>query len=650
MSSRASTGGLLLALGVAFLLYLPGLSGPFVFDDIPNIVKNPSVLVEQWSAAALWEAAASYGSPDNLWQRPLSLLSFAGNHILAGLSPWWFKLTNLFLHLGNGLLLYALLSLWLRATVQGQDTPNAARWLALLVTAAWLFHPLNLTSVLYVVQRMTALATFFTLGGLCLYAWGRWRVIENRRGGFPILWLGLIGGTGLGGLAKENAVLLPILAFLSEWLLFRFRVAHSWQRRRLVWTFVLLLVLPAVLGLSVLFAELGRFLGGYANRPFTLEERLLTEGRVLWFYIRLLIVPSGSLLSLFHDDFPLSTGWLNPWTTAPAMLALARLLLLALLGRKRQPLMAFGLLFFLAGQSLESTFLPLELVHEHRNYLPGIGILLVLHAGLWSWKARWRGLPLGLLLAGLLLAHGAALTALRASLWANEFEWTLVNVFRHPLSARWHHMAGRLLSNASLQVEDPLAKRQGFARAREHFRIAADLNAYEGAGSRIAGMHLDTLIGRPPAAADLAKLRHLLARGPIAPIVTSSLVGWFGCAHQGRCTLAFDLAEAVIAEVLNSRVYSRTGKAKVLAAAAGYAQASGRTDRAIAYAEAAVGQDPRHLQHRLNLARLYVHVGRLEEAKPLLAVIAERDPHGRYAAERQALEAQIRSVPSPVWP
>jgi hypothetical protein len=54
------------------------------------------------------------------------------------------------------------------------------------------------------------------------------------------------------------------------------------------------------------------------------------------------------------------------------------LLILSILWRKRFPIVAFAVLWFLVGHSLESTVFPLEIIHEHRNYLPALGPLLAL--------------------------------------------------------------------------------------------------------------------------------------------------------------------------------------------------------------------------------------------------------------------------------
>src|SRR5688500_13964670 len=75
------------------LVYWPGLGGGFVFDDYPNIVQNGALHVT-WASTWLEWLAAVFSSPASELQRPLAMLTFAINHALTGLDPYWMKLTN----------------------------------------------------------------------------------------------------------------------------------------------------------------------------------------------------------------------------------------------------------------------------------------------------------------------------------------------------------------------------------------------------------------------------------------------------------------------------------------------------------------------------------------------------------------------------
>ena len=92
---------LAVALVATFFVYQRGLSGPFLFDDGPNIVRNANLAIHDLSPASLTQAAWSGHSGPLL--RPLSMMSFAANYYATGLDPYYFKLTNLVIHLFNGL-------------------------------------------------------------------------------------------------------------------------------------------------------------------------------------------------------------------------------------------------------------------------------------------------------------------------------------------------------------------------------------------------------------------------------------------------------------------------------------------------------------------------------------------------------------------
>ena len=93
-----------LGLALAWLVYAPGLTGGFIFDDFPNVVDNAGVHPSQASVGSLVRAALS--SPASDFKRPLASLSFAANYLVTGLDPMPMKATNLVIHLLNGWLLY----------------------------------------------------------------------------------------------------------------------------------------------------------------------------------------------------------------------------------------------------------------------------------------------------------------------------------------------------------------------------------------------------------------------------------------------------------------------------------------------------------------------------------------------------------------
>jgi hypothetical protein len=337
-------------LAASALVYLPGIGGPFLFDDYGNIVHNDFLKLQELSAGDLYHAAYSLRSGP--LQRPIAMASFALNYYFAGgfTSPVPFKLTNLCIHIINGLLIFWLLRLvFTRAALRSGSpasdhrSPQAVTALAAAGALIWMVHPIQLTSVLYVVQRMTELSALFTLLGLICYLKGRLRLCSGRPGGIRLIVIGLVGCGVLGLLSKENAALLPVFAGALELTLFssempwRLWSSLSARKKQAVIAGAFLLVVVSIV------TVIGYALPAYASRPFDLPERLMTEARVLWFYLSLIVLPRLPAFGLYHDDIVLSTSLLSPWTTLPSVLGICALLGLAFLARRSQPLVTLGI-------------------------------------------------------------------------------------------------------------------------------------------------------------------------------------------------------------------------------------------------------------------------------------------------------------------
>lgn len=450
---------------LAAAVYLPGLGGPFVYDDLVNIVYNKTLRLTSISLASLRDAAWSRSGPLG---RPVAMISFALNYYFTQFDVFYFKLTNLLIHLLTGAGLYQLTRRLLQQqqALTGQQTHASIKigWISLAVAALWLVHPLNLAAVLYIVQRMTSLATLFTVLGLLGYAKGREQIILGKARGFSTITTSVVVFGALAALSKETGILLPIYVLVLEAVFYRFS-AHDRLVRPFKWFWLGAFVAPmAVAAVVILLGRIDSLvLQGYQTRDFTLGERLLTETRALWFYLRQILVPDISQMGTYHDDFAVSRGLFDPVTTFVSVVGLAALGTMAVLGYRRYPIATFALTWFFAGHSLESTIVPLLPVQDHRNYLAQYGILLACVYYTFYPSKRIAINPkfrYGLLALYLALFAGA--TSARSMQWKDE--WTLYNsdVRNHPRSARAHTMLAILLHDNRLNAE-----------AEQHFVSAA---------------------------------------------------------------------------------------------------------------------------------------------------------------------------------
>ena len=503
--------------------YLSGLTGHFIFDDGVNIRLNPYLRIESLDFTTLWKAAFSNSAGP--LGRPISTVSFAVNHYFYGMSPYHFKAVNLVIHLINGILVFALvkLLLGLHFRIRGGNDSASVPWLiGIAVATIWLLHPFNLTGVLYVVQRMTSLSALFTLVGMILYLRGRESILAGRRSGFISIVTALFVFTPLAALSKETGALLPLLIFVTEATLLRWHTPDLRTRRILPG----LVVLPAaafiLLGALYLFSDPNRILGGYAWRDFSLIERLMTEARVLWFYLRMTVLPSLSEMGLHHDDMLISRSLLSPWTTLPAILGLLVLATGTFALRNKHPLITFGITFFFVAHALESTIIPLEIAFEHRNYLPMLGILVPLAYYALSPSMHLSSLRLRRIAFSLLIILFAGLTASRANEWGNTFLARTLEVERHPYSVRAHTDMAALYSHMPASSQEEAI--HFYNKTLFHYQKAADI-----APSSLSGvlglLMVNAQRGIPAQEETLQVIEARLATVPFGPPNKNSLIG-----------------------------------------------------------------------------------------------------------------------------
>jgi len=359
---------------ISFAIYFPGLHGPYVLDDGENITNNKAVALNTLTIQNLYDAALSNNSA---LKRPIATLSFGLNHYFSNAinNPFPFKVTNLIIHICNSLLVFFLTVRLLRLPSLQRFIPSKTYITAGFITAAWALHPIQLTSVLYVVQRMNSLSALFVLSGLIVFLIGRQILLDNRKKGYLIMACGLFSGIILGLGGKENAILLPLYALSIEWALLKRDAFSNSDKKHLFYFYFSFIFILFLIGLVYLSINSDLLADGYLERSFTFSERLLTQPRVLWFYISLLLYPNVHRLGLFHDDLSISQGLIEPLTTLPALLAIALLVVFSILRNWRYPILAFAVLWFISGHVIESGILPLQIAFEHRNYLPSYGII-----------------------------------------------------------------------------------------------------------------------------------------------------------------------------------------------------------------------------------------------------------------------------------
>ncbi len=629
---------LLAAIAATIAVYFPGLHGAFMFDDLPNLVNNPQVHLHDLSLADL--ASASFSSGAGILRRPLSMLTFALNYYFFGPAPFSFKLVNLIIHVLNGIGLYLLGRQLLNAYRHIHHTTlteNSAGWIALAASAAWLLHPLNLTAVLYVVQRMTSLSTLFMIAGLCFYVWGRWRR-WNGQNGLALMVTGVIVFGVLALLSKESGALLPLYMFAIEYSLFRFRTRDGAPDRGVRRYFLAFLVAPAIGGLIWMASDPQPFFAGYAFHNFTPTERLLTEARVVVFYLRLICLPSLRQLALYHDDIAISRGLFNPPDTLLSVAFVTALLATGFAVRRRTPLVSLGILWFFAGQVLESTVLPLDIAFEHRNYLADYGILLPACCALLTAGYARRTLGFRRTAAALLIAALAAVTLLRSQLWSNSADQMIAEAHYHPRSPETVYAAGSVYANLALAG----ARHQFAGLAYRYLERAARLTR-TGIMPDAALVIFASKLGEPLNSAWIRTIRRRLARDPIAPDTVGSLKQLQAC-QMARCAISDRRMMTLFQSAFANRTLPSTPQqfSDVLTIYGSFLiNKMDNFEAGKAAFGRAVQVSPGIIQYRLNLIRLLIAMYRYHDARFQLQYLESHNILDRHAAQIAALAGSL---------
>ncbi|MCY6412419.1 hypothetical protein QTA56_09785 [Acinetobacter sp. VNH17] len=353
-------------------LFLPGLSGDFILDDGANILSNYLLYIHELNVDDLIYAALSFH--DGNGSRALPMMSFALDYWRAGsMDVSAFKATNLFIH---AITTFVLALFFRRLLLLAKWTPQQAAWGALALTLLWAVHPLQVSSVLYIVQRMQTMATLFLVSALWSYLLMRQNQISGGRGRIQgilviIFWLLALS-------CKEDAVLLPVYTLLLELTVLQFKAGQAVVARGLKQSYSLFVILAVLLYIFVIIPRFGCWKDICWQRDFNSGERLLTQGRVLVMYLGQIIFPLSDRLPFIYDNYPISRSLWQPWTTLPCLLIIASLIVWGWRWRHIRPLFAFGILLFFAGHFISSNVILLEMVFEHRNHLPLIGTVLAL--------------------------------------------------------------------------------------------------------------------------------------------------------------------------------------------------------------------------------------------------------------------------------
>ena len=397
---------ILIILFVSFVVMLPGLDGQFIFDDFLNLGTLREISDKGYGFFV-------FGGISGVLGRPVSLLTFALQHNYWPGDPYPFKLVNLLIHITNGFLVWLLARLLCNHVKMDEKQCIA---IPAITCFLWTLHPIHQSTVFYVVQRMNLLAVFFTLSGILLYLHYR-KLVRTDNHVRILFWLTITYSVllSLAVFSKENGILLPLYILVIEYFIIREKTDVRWFR---IWKMIFLWG-PLICLCAYLIITFPNDLASYEDRSYTMLERLYTEPYVLLDYISKIIYPRSGVYGLINDNYIVFKSLFDSPMAITSVTIVVGLIAYAMIARNKSKILAFSIIWYLAGQVLESTYLNLELYFEHRNYLPSFGIIFLISSCCYFvWKKFKNKLVVSLLM-GLLAITYITVARSEASVWGN---------------------------------------------------------------------------------------------------------------------------------------------------------------------------------------------------------------------------------------
>ena len=488
-----------------FLLIIYGNSfhGEWHFDDELNILRNANIHLRDLS----WPDIKDTFYYKGRLSRPVSYFSFALNYYFGGLNVFGYHLVNLVIHYISAIFLFLFIYNTLKLPILRDRYGADAYSISLLSTFIWAISPVQVLAVSYIVQRMASMAGMFYIMAMYFYLKGR--ISDDLWKGLAFFVLCALSALLSFG-CKQNTAMLPVSLFLFDFFLIQ-GVTGETIKKNIKIAVIPLLILFA---LGAFYTNISSITAGYNDRPFTLAERLLTEPRVIIFYISLLLYPVHSHFTLLHDIY-ISRSLFNPWTTLPAILLIALIVGYAIYAARKRPLISFCIIFFFLNHLIEGTIIPLELIYEHRNYIPSmlffvpVAILILKALDYLSYK-KYIQIFLVLGIAFLLYDMGHTVHARNEILKYDITLWA-DNVNKYPNLSRPHDNLGTEYYSRGLLL-----------KAFQEFRKASQSNRYMNLRNKAATEYNLGQSYRVMGRSDLAIAKFKKALD-IDPFYTSSL-------------------------------------------------------------------------------------------------------------------------------
>lgn len=580
---------------IGFILYLPSLSGPFVFDDISTIAEND--MLKQFPNIHLFYIYTP--------SRFLPYLSFAIQYFFIKESSFGYHLVNVIIHIINTFLVFfftrSLVSILDRKFINRQPT---VQFIPILASFLFLIHPVQTQAVSYISQRFAVMAAFFYLASMFCF-------VLSSRGRYGLYFFSLVFALGA-FFSKENSFTLPISILVLDYIF----ISQSIRNLLKKWYYLIPYFMMAFIiyslrspivstsGVQVTIPSMTQGL------PISRYQYFLTQINVITRYIQLLIIPINQNLDY---DFPLSKSFWE-YSIIFSFLFLLTIIIITFKRIKKNQLFAFGILFFFITLSIESSIVPIaDVIFEHRIYLPSVGFLLAISSLIIYLPKGFLGKHmfftryLPFIVIFLIFSF---LTYKRNILWGNDILLWKDTVAKSPNKDRPHFNLGCSYENHS-----------DYKNAIEEFKKTIAINPKHEEGY----MHLGISF-RQLGQMDKAKEYDLMGiyQLPNNPILQENVAILY--LKEGNLAQALAGFQKVLS--LNPQMKKSYEGIGII-----YLQ-KGEFEKAVTSFQKAIEIDRSYIQVHFNLAFTYEKMGKLDFAKAEYEKILKMDPGNVEARKR----------------
>ena len=424
-------------------IYSNTFQAPWHLDDTANIIENSALHLTKFSWPNLKKTFFAKPRPPGELYRPVACLSFALNYYFGRDNALGYHIVNISIHFLTAFFLFLFIYYTLNLPLIKERYGKNSYFIALLSTILWTINPLQIQAVTYIVQRMASMAGMFYIITLYLYLKGRTATQKPEK---VILFILCTISTLLAFGSKENAIMIPASLFLYDFLLIQGISRETAKKNcKILVAGAILTVCIGIIYFAFTEATLSSVFSLYDERPFTLWERLITQPRIIILYISLILYPMSTRLCVEHD-IAISHSLFDPPTTIISIIVIIGILIGAIFIAKRKPLITFSVLFFFLNHIIESTILPLELIFEHRNYIPSMLFFVPIVIGLinaLSYFSYKRSMQVIIAVSIVLVIIGEGHTAfMRNFTWRSEESLWIDCTEKYPHLIRAHHNLG----------------------------------------------------------------------------------------------------------------------------------------------------------------------------------------------------------------